>query len=204
MEAVMESVVPQTAEVDTSRLYRLSVEQYHQMVESGLLVSGDPIELLEGWLTLKMTKKPAHRFSNEVLVEALRELLPSGYFAQNQQPVTTGDSEPEPDVSVVRGKLRDYAKRHPFAKEVALVIEVADVTLRTDRTIKQRINAKARIPVYWLLNLNARTLEVYTQPVGEGAEAKYNLRVDYTDTQSVPLIVDGRELATIALSTILP
>ncbi|MDX2137116.1 MAG: Uma2 family endonuclease [Chloroflexota bacterium] len=88
--------------------------------------------------------------------------------------------------------------------DLGVVIEVSDVTLRTDRTLKQRIYAKARIPVYWLLNLNARTLEVYTLPVGEGAEAKCSVRVDYTAEQSVPLVLDGREIAQISVGELLP
>jgi Uma2 family endonuclease len=204
MEAVIENTAPQTAEIDISRLYRLTVEQYHQMVESGMLASGDPIELLEGWLTLKMTKKPAHRIVTQDLRDLLPPLMPKGYFVDDQEPVTTEDSEPEPDLLVIRGKRSDYANRHPLAKEVALVVEVSDVTLRTDRTIKQRIYAKARIPIYWLLNLNARTLEVYTQPIGEGMDAKYSVRVDYTAAQSVPLMLDGREIAQIQLADLLP
>jgi hypothetical protein len=79
-------------------------------------------------------------------------------------PVTTTDSVPEPDVKVVRGRLSDFATRHPAASDLALVVEVADTSLQQDRTIKHRIYARAKVPIYWIVNLIHDVVEVHTEP----------------------------------------
>jgi Uma2 family endonuclease len=75
-------------------------------------------------------------------------------------------SEPEPDVSIVLGGPFDYLPEHPKAADVRLLIEVADTTLRFDRGRKRSAYARSDIPEYWIVNLPARQLEVYRDPVG--------------------------------------
>src|SRR5438105_7391720 len=82
-------------------IWRLSVSQYHNMVQTGVLTEDDPVELLEGWLVQKMPTKPLHRLTTEAIREALEGLLPVGWHVNVQEPITTETSEPEPDVSVV-------------------------------------------------------------------------------------------------------
>ena len=97
-----------------------------------------------------------------MLTEAI---APDGWYVDSQEPITLDDSEPEPDIVVVRGDTRDYLDRHPGARDLSLVVEVADSTLERDRTLKQRLYGRAGIPVYWIVNLVERQLEVYSQPV---------------------------------------
>lgn len=104
---------PQLHLVPTLPIWQLSVEQYHQMIQTGILTEDDPVELLEGWLIPRMPKNPPHCLSTELAREAIAKLLPSGFFVSGQEPLTTDDSEPEPDVMVVRGARRDYVYRHP-------------------------------------------------------------------------------------------
>lgn len=111
----------------------LTVEQYHAMARAGILEEGAPIELLEGYLVEKMTKHPSHRVATQLVEAALRQVIPPGCHVATQEPVTLEDSEPEPDVSVVRGDFRDYTERHPYAHETPLVVEVVDATLERDR-----------------------------------------------------------------------
>jgi hypothetical protein len=87
------------------------------MVRTGILTSDDPVELLEGWLVWKMPKNPAHRMTTRLTEKAFTDILPSGWYVDTQEPVTLDDSEPEPDVSVVRGSTRDYADHHPGQKD---------------------------------------------------------------------------------------
>src|SRR5689334_21534048 len=84
-------------------VYRLSVEQYHEMIRNGIFKSGDRVELLEGILVPKMTKKPPHTFASQVLIDLLPPMLPPGWFFNSQEPLTTAESEPEPDAALVRG-----------------------------------------------------------------------------------------------------
>lgn len=73
---------------------------------------------------------------------------------------TLANSEPEPDVAIVRGRLDDFSSRHPGPNDVSLVVEVADKTLVTDR-FKAQLYAGAGIPVYWIVNLSERAIEVF-------------------------------------------
>ena len=122
-------------------VFRLSVEQYHAMIDAGVLADDDPVELLEGILVFKMPKKPAHRLALRKLVKAIEKLLPVEWFVLSQEPITLGGSEPEPDAAIVRGRDEDYATRHPGAADVTMVVEIADTTVRRDRTIKLRTYA---------------------------------------------------------------
>ncbi len=133
--------------------YRLSVEQYHRMAESGILTKNDRIELLEGWLVAKMTEHQPHVISANLAFHAVSDLLPDGWFATKEDPITASDSEPEPDVAVVSGSIRDYQDRAPGPAEVALVVEVAEASLPGDRSIKKRLYARSGFPIYWLITL---------------------------------------------------
>jgi Uma2 family endonuclease len=181
-------------------IYRLSVEQYHTMIQSGILVEDDPLELLEGWLVTRLPKTPQHVYSTHIIYEGLKGILPSGWFVELHGAVTTTDSEPEPDVVVVRGKLRDYMESHPTPQDIALVVEVADATLQRDRTLKLRICARAGIAAYWILNLPERQVEVHTEP----HEETYRQQRTYAHTESVPVVIGGQEVGQVAVRELLP
>jgi Uma2 family endonuclease len=185
-------------------IWRLSIDQYHQMTQTGILTDDDPIELLEGWLVTKMPKNPPHRLSTQLTREALARLLPSQWHVNDQEPITTEDSEPEPDVSIIRGERRQYLERHPASHEVSLVVEVADTTLPRDRTTKKRLYARAAIPVYWIINLTEQQIEVYTAPSGSTDEPDYQQRHDYTANDSIPLIIDDQEIGHLRVRDLLP
>ena len=180
-------------------IWRLSVSQYHEMIRTGILTADDPVELLAGWLFYKMPKKPPHRIATRLAQDLLKAVVPAGWYVDSQEPITLGDSEPEPDVMVVRGDTRQYRDRHPGAEDVALVVEVADSTIERDRGIKKEMYARAGIPVYWIINLVERLIEVYEKPVG----SDYTSRRDYP-ADSVPVIVEGREVGRILVSALLP
>lgn len=186
------------------RLYRLSVDQYHAMARAGILTENDNIELIEGWLVRKMTKYPPHAISTVLVREALHSILPDGWFVNSQDPITTGDSEPEPDGFVVRGSVRDYRDGPPGPRDLALVVEVADTSLAFDRGTKKRLYARARIITYWIVNLNQRQIEVYTRPTGTGRRADYRERRDYAEGDRVPLIVNEVAVAELSVADLLP
>src|SRR5437764_4239507 len=111
MSAVSAAPRPDPAPVPDEPVWTLSVDQYHDMIRIGILTDNDPVELLEGVLIPKMPKNPAHALAKRLLRRALERLLPGGWFVDEQEPVTTTDSEPEPDIAVIRGDVRDYADR---------------------------------------------------------------------------------------------
>jgi Uma2 family endonuclease len=114
------------------------------------------------------------------------------------------DSEPEPDLAMVRGPAGRYVEHHPGPEDVALVVEVAESSLAHDREAKGRIYARARIDEYWLLNLVEGRLEVHTEPSSRGAEAVYGRRLTLGTEDRVPLVLEGREVAAIAVRDLFP
>jgi len=185
-------------------LWRLSVEQYHALARQGFFSEDDRVELLEGLLVPKMTILPPHRRSTHRVQTALRQNIPAGHYVASPSPVTLAASEPEPDVVVVRGSDDDYPDRHPGPDDVALLVEVSDTTLRHDQGFNKMIYAKARIVIYWIVNLIDRRVEVHTDPTGPGPMPDYRQRQDYAETDQVPLIIDGQEVAWIAVRELLP
>ena len=191
-------------DVPTEPIFRLTVEQYHEMARWGILSEDDAVELLDGWLVSKVTKNPPHTVVTLLVRDALARLLPVDWFVSSEQPITIDVSEPEPDIMVVRGRPQEYFERHPSPSDVALVVEVSDETLRRDQTIKRRIYARAGIAVYWIANLVEHKIEVYTQPGGQGAEADYQARGEYADDNRVPVTIAGAEIGQIAVRDLLP
>jgi Uma2 family endonuclease len=194
----------QAAGVPNDFIWRLSVEQYHEMLRAGILTPDDPVELLEGWLVFKMGKNPPHVVATNLVRAALERLLLAGWFVGSQDPVTTETSEPEPDVAVVRGSPRQYYDRHPGPRDVALVVEIADATLRRDQEWKRRIYAAAGIPVYWIVNLPEKVLEVYMTPSGPADQPGYQQRLIYKASDEVSLVIEGQEVGLIAVRELLP
>ncbi len=168
-------------------ILRLSVKQYHAMLQAEVFQSGDPVELLEGLLVLKMSKHPPHVFANARLNDALSDLVPTGYFVNSQDPITTLESEPEQYASAIRGQRRAFLQSHPTPSDVAMIGEVADSSLDYDRGIKKRIYARAAIPIYWIVNLIECCIEVYTDPTGPGEFPDYLTRQIYGEDDSVPV-----------------
>jgi Uma2 family endonuclease len=183
---------------------RFTVDKYHEMIDKGILTDDDPVELLEGWLVTKMPKKPRHRLVTQLTGDVLNRLMMAGWHVATQDPITLKNSEPEPDVSVIRGSKLDYQDRHPEPKDVSMLVEVADATLHRDRTTKKRIYAKEAIPVYWIVNLVENQIEVYTDPSGPTENPDYRKRQDYQIKDSVPLIIEGKEIAQVPVRELLP
>jgi Uma2 family endonuclease len=173
------------------------------MVHLGILSDDDPVELLEGWLVYKMPKNPPHRVTTKLTRNALEAIIPEDWYVDTQEPITLIDSEPEPDVVIVRGNTRDYLDRHPGAQDIALIVEVSDTTLERDRTSKKRLYARAGIPIYWIINLPEQQIEVYTEPVTLG-EATYQRRQDYQLSDKVPVSIAGQTLTLLSVRDLLP
>ena len=196
-EPELASVLP--AEIAES-LFRMNVDQYERLVQTGLL-DDQRLELIDGLLVKKMGKNPPHSWTVEALREEIGRLLPTGWFFRQEQPVVIpASNEPEPDLVVVRGTKDDYARRHPLPSDVALLIEVADSTLEKDRGAKLLAYGRGGIPIYWIVNLIDRQLEVHTVPTSAG----YRDRQVLATSQDASLILEEKEIGRIAVSAVLP
>src|SRR5689334_18434447 len=148
-------------------LYRWTRRQYARLIDRGILDEDDPIELLDGLLLVKEPQSSPHRTAVGLVAKALERAFGDGWFVQVQSPIGLDfRSEPEPDVCVVRGSLRDYVDAHPT--HPALIVEVALSGLAVARGRKASGYARGGIADYWIVDLIDRVLEVYRQPARPG------------------------------------
>ena len=160
-------------------VYRFTVDQYDRMVRDGTIDEDDPVELLDGIVVRKMPKGPRHDASSARCRREIERALPAGWHLRVEGSVRIPDyNEPEPDLSVVRGESDDYTDHHPGPAAIALVVEVADNSLSRDRGEKRDNYARAGIPVYWIVNLVGRQLEVSSNPTGGAAPSRHDPRRD--------------------------
>lgn len=185
-------------------VFKLTVERYHQMIDRGVLTEDDDVELIEGVLLTKFRKSAAHDLVLEHLNPILCRTVPGDLIARCQLAVTFGESEPEPDISICE-PARNRGGRKPAAADTFVVMEVADTSLAYDRTDKLRVYAAAGIPVYWVVNLVDRQVEVSVDPVTPaGGLPHYRTRTLYSPGESVPLVIRGQQVGTVAVSGFLP
>lgn len=146
------------------RTLRFTTEDYHRLVDIGVLGEDERTELLNGEVFYKMPINSRHAGCVNFLVRLLSRLLPE-LLITAQNPVRLGShSEPEPDLAVLRSRPDDYRSAHPTPKDVLLLIEVADSSLAVDRAIKAPLYAAAGIPELWIVDLAGEALEVYQDP----------------------------------------
>ena len=167
-------------------IYRHSVDEYHTMIANGSIVEGQPFELLDGQIVRKIRSASGEDFMTVGVEHALivmrlaklSNLFESlGCHLRAQQPITVPPrDEPEPDAAIIRGSIEDYADHHPRIADVLCVIEVADSSISRDRGYKLSLYANAGIPMYVIINLVDRAVEIYKTPViGEGRFAETTL-----------------------------
>jgi Uma2 family endonuclease len=187
-----------------STLRKFTLDEYHKMIEEGILIDGEPYELLEGNLVKKMSRGSPHDAAIIVLNKRFVRMSPAGWEVRVQSAMTlpTG-SEPEPDFAIVRGDESTYRHRHPAPADIGLIVEVADSSLLVDRHDKGRIYAGANLPVYWVVNVVDRVVEVYTQPAGTDETAAYARREDFAAGSSVPVVLDGATIGSVVVADVM-
>ena len=158
------SVSPASAE-DTALLLdprRFTVDEYHRLIAAGILDEDEHVELLEGVITQMSPQGVPHSRIIRRLNRWLARSLGDEYELFVQLPLTIGDrNEPEPDLAVV--KAEDVpTDRHPST--AVLVVEVSRGSLQIDRKVKAAVYSRAGIPEYWIVNVEAQVVEVFTEP----------------------------------------
>lgn len=183
-------------------LYQFTVEQYQRAEAKGLFGS-DRVELLEGFVVRKGPMGPRHAVSVGRTADELRGRAPQGWCVRAQMDISLSASQPLPDAVIAVGSRDDYVDHHPGPANVALVVEVADSSLEEDRTIKMPIYAADRVPVYWIVNIPERRLEVHTRPVA-GRNPRYRDIQSLAETDSVTVAVGTAVVGPILVADLLP
>lgn len=183
-------------------VFRFTVNQFYRLDDLGFFEDRH-VEMIRG-VIYEMTINAPHSVASELAHEALRIGFGAGWHVRNGNPLDTGRrSLLQPDMAVVAGAIRDFARSHPTT--AALIVEISDTTLRKDRTIKAHLYAQAGLPDYWILNLVDRQLEVHRDP---GPDPSRRGRFRYADVTIVPEAGNMAPLAApgspIAVADLLP
>ncbi|VTT99385.1 Uncharacterized protein OS=Roseiflexus sp. (strain RS-1) GN=RoseRS_2740 PE=4 SV=1: Uma2 [Gemmataceae bacterium] len=184
--------------------FRLTVDQYHEMIRNNTLTTDDRVELLDGYLVNKMPQNTPHASCTQRLSRLLYRHAPADWVVRIQLPVTLAKSEPEPDGALVRGNDTTYDHRHPTGTDFGVLVEVADSSLALDRGPKAVLYARAGVPVYWVVNIPDRQVEVYTDPDPAANPAAYRTRTDFGIADAVPVVLDGVTVATLPVADLIP
>jgi Uma2 family endonuclease len=148
------------------RRHRFSVDDYHAMVEAGVLKEDERVELIEGEVVAMSPIGKLHASCVNRLMALLFRRIGEQATISVQNPVQASSfSEPQPDVALLKYREDFYAARHPRPKDILLVIEVADSTLDYDREVKMPLYARSKIAQSLLVNLSSDVVEVYSKPV---------------------------------------
>jgi Uma2 family endonuclease len=175
-------------------LKRFTREQTHRMMDAGAF--DGRFELLDGYIVDKTGQKPTHASAIRRLFKLLLSLH-SAELLLIQAPIDVAEedrvrNEPEPDIAVLNCDKPEFETRHPRGDELALLIEVADSSLRTDKTLKRDLYARAGVPEYWIVDLQNRCVIVHKNP----ADGVYG---------AISTLTEETEIAgAISVSQILP
>lgn len=188
-------------------LRRWTVEEYDRLIGAGVLQESERVQLLEGWIVHHMARNTPHETALQKTQKRLTAVLPAGWDLRQQMAIRLADSQPEPDCAVVAGDEDSYLASHPRAQDIALIVEVADSSLWLDRNWMARIYGRAAIPIYWIVSVPDRQVEVYTDPTGvtdPPDAAGYRTRRDCRDTDTVPVVIRGQVVAQLPVAGLLP
>jgi Uma2 family endonuclease len=163
-------------------LAKWSIDQYHRMVDAGIL-QGRRVELLAGEIVEMSPETPIHYSTAKQGTKYLEELLAGKAEVRFNGPITLTDSEPEPDIAIVRLPASTYKQRHPIPADIFWVIEVAKTSLKIDLELKASIYATAGIQEYWIIDLTA--LQVIVSRTPEAGE--YLEKQTFTEGMITPL-----------------
>ncbi len=177
-------------------LAKWSVDDYHQMIESGIL-SERHVELLRGEIVEMSPETPIHYTTAKKGSKYLEKLLEGKADVRFNGPITLSNSEPEPDIAIVRLPESSYHNRHPHPQDIFWIIEVAKTSLKKDLETKLTIYARAKIQEYWVVDLSTQQLIVFRSP----QEGKYLEQSTLTTGNITPLAFSD---VNVSVEQILP
>jgi Uma2 family endonuclease len=184
-------------------MYRMTPRQFRKAIEAGVFGEGH-VELLGG-IPFVTSENPPHILcsANVHLALSIVATLPQ-WFVNKEHRLELGQWLPLPDVVVLRGPRTTYGARLARADDVALLVEVADTSYARDSGPKLRRYATVRIPVYWIVDLNRRLVEVRSQPFGTGKQAGYGRCDVYQEHNLISVVLDGNVAGQVAVADLLP
>lgn len=157
-----------TAE-DLYHRYRFSVDEYLRMGEAGILTEDDRVELIDGEIVDMPPIGVPHTGAVKRIANELKVQLGRSAIVSVQDPIRIGDfSLPQPDIALLRPRDDYYSTAYPVPSDILLLVEVAESSVRYDREKKLPLYAAAGVCESWLVNIPARTLTIYREPLPDG------------------------------------
>lgn len=148
---------------------QFTVEEYHRMAQAGVFSEDDRVELIQGEIVMMTPIGSRHASCVGRLTHLLVSRVGDRAVVWVQNPIRLGpDSEVQPDLALLRPRSDFYRHAHPGPEDVLLIIEIADTTVGSDRSVKIPLYARAGIPAVWLIDLSSECIEVYTEPTPNG------------------------------------
>ncbi len=166
-------------------LTKWTLDDYHNMINTGIL-DDRQVEFILGDIVDMSPEKPLHHYTNHNVVKYLRSLLQDKAEVMEAHPITLTNSEPKPDVEIVRCPQELYLDHHPYPEDIYWIIEIADTTSSKDLGIKKQMYAQANIPEYWVIDLKNTILRVFRQP----HQDNYQTELEFQDGIISPLSHD--------------
>ncbi len=164
---------------------RFTVDEYYAMVPAGILRENDRVELIDGEIVTMSTIGDEHHASVDVSTKFLVMAFGDRAIVRVQGSVRLDDyNQPQPDFAVLKHRDDYYRSRPAGPTDTLLPIEVADTSLSYDRRVKLPLYARFAIPEFWIVNIPARTIEVYTVPVDGEFTSRQTFRPGQTVTPS--------------------
>lgn len=180
-----------TTQATRLQRYRFTVDDFHRMVEVGILSEDSRVELIDGEVVEMPPIGPRHQNDVDIIAEVLSERFRDVARVRTQGPVQLGpNDEPFPDIALVR--RRSYAERHPGPDDIFLLVEVGDTTVVSDLRFKAPLYGRHGVPELWLVDVQQRTLTVCRAPYAEGYRSMTVLR---RGDRFAPLAFPDRQIA---------
>ncbi len=163
----------------------INVEEYYKMAEAGILGAADRVELIHGEILRMSPVGSRHAAIVKKLASALNSLFKDQFVLGIQDPVILGsNSEPEPDIALLKFRSDYYVHSHPQSKDIIGIIEVAGTSLKYDQEVKIPLYASHGIPLFWIIDIENNRIEVYENP----SQANYLEKRSFHPDQKIDLL----------------
>ena len=172
-----------------------SLQNYHQMIETGLL-DERKVELVRGEIIEMSPEGAPHSYYCDEISEYLRRILGDRAKVREAHPITLpNNSEPEPDIAIVRNRPTLYRDQHPHPEDIFWLIEIANSSLAKDIGVKKDLYGDAGIAEYWVINLSESVLIVFRNWTTSGYQSTSSFTTGSITPLAFPeLLIDIQQL----------
>jgi Uma2 family endonuclease len=190
--------------ISTITAKRFTIEEYERLAQLGFFNENDRVELIRGEIISMAAKGTPHAVCETRLERELNKLIGERATLRSQLPIIIPDSsEPEPDRVIAKNRDDDYLNSHPIPKDVLLLIEISDSTLKFDQDEKLPLYAEAGIKYYWIFNLVDNHLEIYSEAIKD-LQGKFTYRRKEILLPNETVIIPCFPDLTLDLSKVFP